>query len=323
MRFVIYGAGGIGGAIGGRLHQAGHEVVLVARGDHLAALRERGLTLRSPAETVVLPVPAVAHPAEAELGPGDVVVLTMKSQHTAVAVTELARVAPPGIAVACAQNGVANERVALRSFPDVYGIAVMLPATHLSPGVVEAWSTPVTGMLDIGRYPAGVDSTAEAVAAALAGATFDSVPRRDVMRWKYRKLEVNLGNAADAVAGAAGRSSPVVDRAVAEAEAVFDAAGIDRASAEEDMARRGDLLRMHSIDGARWEGGSSWQSLARGAGSIETDFLNGEIARIGRMVGQPAPVNARLTALARRAAAQRARPGSLDPGELRRALSLT
>ena len=82
MRFVIYGAGGIGGAIGGRLHQAGHDVVLVARGDHLAALRERGLTLRSPAETVVLPVPAVARPAEAELGPGDVVVLAMKSQHT-------------------------------------------------------------------------------------------------------------------------------------------------------------------------------------------------------------------------------------------------
>ena len=120
----------------------------------------------------------------------------MKSQHTADAVAELARVAPPGIAVACAQNGVANERVALRSFPDVYGIAVMLPATHLSPGVVDAWSTPVTGLLDIGRYPAGVDATAEAVAAAFAEATFDSVARPDVMRWKYRKLEVNLGNAA-------------------------------------------------------------------------------------------------------------------------------
>jgi 2-dehydropantoate 2-reductase len=316
MRFVIYGAGGIGGAIGGRLHQAGHDVVLVARGGHLAALRERGLTLRSPAETVVLPVPAVAHPAEAELGPGDVVVLAMKSQHTAEAVAELARVAPPGIAVACAQNGVANERVALRSFSDVYGIAVMLPATHLSPGVVEAWSTPVTGMLDIGRYPAGVDSTAEAVAAALVGATFDSVPRRDVMRWKYRKLEVNLGNAADAVAGAAGRSSPVVDRAVAEAEAVFHAAGIDRASAEEDMARRGDLLRMHSIDGARWEGGSSWQSLARGAGSIETDFLNGEIVLLGRLHGVPTPVNELLQRLAREAATAGRRPGAMSADEV-------
>jgi 2-dehydropantoate 2-reductase len=316
MRFLIYGAGGIGGAIGGRLHQAGHDVVLVARGAHLADLNERGLTLRSPAETVVLPVPAVSHPAEAELGPGDVVVLAMKSQHTADAVAELACVAPPDIAVACAQNGVANERMALRLFPDVYGIAVMLPATHLSPGVVDAWSTPVTGMLDIGRFPAGVDATAEAVSAAFAGATFDSVVRPDVMRWKYRKLEVNLGNAAEAVAGAVARSSPVVDQAVAEAEAVFDAAGIDRASAEEDLARRGDLLRMHSIDGARWEGGSSWQSLARGAGSIETDYLNGEIVLLGRLHGVPTPVNELLQRLAREAAAAGGPPGTMSADEV-------
>jgi 2-dehydropantoate 2-reductase len=136
------------------------------------------------------------------------------------------------------------------------------------------------------------------------------------MRWKYRKLEVNLGNAADAVAGAAGRSSPVVDRAVAEAEAVFDAAGIDRASAEEDMARRGDLLRMHSIDGARWEGGSSWQSLARGAGSIETDFLNGEIVLLGRLHGVPTPVNELLQRLAREAAAAGRRPGAMSADEV-------
>jgi 2-dehydropantoate 2-reductase len=316
MRFVIYGAGGIGGAIGGRLHQAGHDVVLVARGRHLAALQDHGLTLRSPAATAVLPIPAVGHPGQAELGPGDVVVLAMKSQHTTGAVAELAGVAPPGIAVACAQNGVANERIALRSFHDVYPVAVMLPATHLSPGVVDAWSAPVTGMLDIGRYPAGVDATAEAVSAAFAGATFDSVPRPDVMRWKYRKLEVNLGNAAEALAGAVARSSDVVDRAVAEAEAVLDAAGIDRASAEEDMARRGDLLRMRPIDGDRWEGGSSWQSLARGADTIESDYLNGEIVLLGRLHGVPTPMNELLQRLAREAAAAGRPPGAMSADEL-------
>jgi 2-dehydropantoate 2-reductase len=316
MRFVIYGAGGIGGAIGGRLHQAGQDVVLVARGDHLAALRENGLTVRSPAGTAVVAVPAVGHPAEAGLGPGDVVVLAMKSQHTTDAVAELAAVAPPDIAVACAQNGVANERRALRTFPDVYGIAVMLPATHLSPGVVDAWSAPVTGMLDIGRYPAGVDATAEAVAAAFAGATFDSEPRPDVMRWKYRKLEVNLGNAAEALAGPAARSSGLVERAGAEAAAVFDAAGIDRASAEEDMARRGDLLQMRPIDGDRWQGGSSWQSLARGADTIETDYLNGEIVLLGRLHGVPTPVNELLQRLAREAAADGRPPGAMSADEV-------
>ncbi len=316
MRFVIYGAGGIGGVVGGRLHQAGHDVVLVARGDHLVALREHGLTLRSPDESVVLPIPAAAHPGEADLQPGDVVVLAMKSQHTAGAIEDLARVAPPGVAVACAQNGVANERMALRAFADVYGIAVMLPATHLRPGVVDVWSTPVSGLLDIGRYPTGLDATAEAVAAAFAGATFDSVVRPDVMRWKYRKLEVNLGNALDAVVGAAGRSSPLLDRAVAEAEAVFDAAGIDRASTEEDMARRGDLLRMHAIDGERWEGGSSWQSLARGAGTIESDYLNGEIVLLGRLHGVATPVNELLQRLAAEAVAAARPPGHLSADEV-------
>src|SRR5262245_37370875 len=128
MRFMIYGAGAVGGTIGGRLFEAGHDVTLVARGDHLRAPRDEGLTLASPNGTAVLPIPAVEHPAEAAPGAGDVVVLAMKSQHTAAAVTELAACAPLGVGVVCAQNGVENERVALRSFPDVYGMSVMLPA---------------------------------------------------------------------------------------------------------------------------------------------------------------------------------------------------
>lgn len=316
MRFVIYGAGGIGGVIGGRLHQAGHDVVFVARGDNLAALRDHGLTLRAPGGTAVLPVHAVGHPRDADLRSGDVVVLAMKTQHTGEALDDLARVAPRGIAVACAQNGVENERLALRSFADVYAVAVMLPATHLSPGVVHAWSAPVTGLLDVGRYPSGVDATAEAVAAALGGATFDSVARPDVMRWKYRKLVLNLGNAVEALAGPAGRSSDLLARAAEEAEAVFDAAGIDRASADEDRARRGDLLTMRPIDGDRWEGGSSWQSLSRGSGSIETDYLNGEVALLGRLHGVPTPVNELLQRLAREAAASGHPPGRLSVDEL-------
>src|SRR5215510_7023189 len=114
MRFVIYGAGAVGGTIGGRLFEAGHDVTLLARGDHLRVLRDDGLTLASPNGTAVLPIPAAEHPAEAAPRAGDVVVLAMKGQHTAAAIDELAACAPPGVAVVCAQNGVENERVALR-----------------------------------------------------------------------------------------------------------------------------------------------------------------------------------------------------------------
>lgn len=316
MRFVIYGAGAIGGVVGGRLFQAGHDITLVARGDHLLALRHAGLTLRSPDGTVTLRVPAVGSPADADLADGDVVVLAMKGQHTVAAVAELAQVAPPTIRVACAQNGVENERVALRSFAEVYAMSVMLPASHLDPGVVVASSSPVTGLLDLGRYPAGADATAEAVAAALSGATFSSQARADIMRWKFRKLLLNLGNAVQAVTGRVGRGNPLVARLVEEGEAALRAAGVDYASVEEEAERRGDLLQVRSVDGERRPGGSSWQSLARGVGSIESDYLNGEIVLLGRLHGVPTPANELMQRLARRLAAEGSPPGSLTTDEV-------
>jgi 2-dehydropantoate 2-reductase len=312
MRFVVYGAGAVGGTIGGRLFQAGHDVTLIARGDHLRALQRDGLTLRSPDGTVTLPVPAVGTPGEAELAEGDVVLLGMKTQQTTDAVASLAGVAPTGTAVVCAQNGVENERIALRSFPDVYAMVVMLPAAHLEPGAVEAYSAPTTGLLDLGRYPAGADATAEAIAGALTGATFSSVARPDIMRWKYRKLVLNLGNAVEATTGQSGWSTPLARRLAAEGEAVLRAASIDTASRDEDMQRRGDLMQMLPIDGRDRVGGSTWQSLARGLGSIESDYLNGEIALLGRLHGVPTPANDLMQRLANRLAADRRPPASIS-----------
>ncbi|HEY2998356.1 MAG TPA: 2-dehydropantoate 2-reductase [Acidimicrobiales bacterium] len=316
MRFVIYGAGAIGGTIGGRLFEAGHDVTLIARGEHLRALRGEGLTLAAPAGTVTLPIPAVGDPRAAGLAGGDVVVLAMKSQDTGPAVEALVRSAPPDIAVVCAQNGVENERVALRSFPDVYAMSVMLPATHLRPGMVEANSAGAHGLLDLGRYPTGIDATAEAVADALTGGGFVSMARPDIMRWKYRKLILNLANAVEAVCGPAGRQSPLVARVMEEGETVLAAAGIDPVTPAEDAERRADHLPLRRVEGRRREGGSSWQSLTRGLGTIETDYLNGEIVLLARLHGVPAPANALLQRLADEAAAERHPPGSIPPEDV-------
>ena len=316
MRFVIYGAGAIGGTIGGRLFEAGHDVTLIARGEHLRVLRGEGLTLAAPAGTVTLPIPAVGEPRAAGLAGGDVVVLAMKSQDTGPAVEALVRSAPPDIAVVCAQNGVENERVALRSFPDVYAMSVMLPATHLRPGMVEANSAGAHGLLDLGRYPTGIDATAEAVADALTGGGFVSMARPDIMRWKYRKLILNLANAVEAVCGPAARQSPLVARVMEEGETVLAAAGIDPVTPAEDAERRADHLPLRRVQGRRREGGSSWQSLTRGLGTIETDYLNGEIVLLARLHGVPAPANALLQRLAGEAAAERHPPGSIPPEDV-------
>jgi 2-dehydropantoate 2-reductase len=213
--------------------------------------------------------------------------------------------------VVCAQNGVDNERLALRLFERVYGMCVMLPASHLSPGVVEVSSSPVSGILDLGRYPAGVDDVASSVAADLSASTFSSVPEPLVMRRKYAKLLMNLGNALEAACGASARSSALGVAARAEAVACFEAAGIDYASDEEDRARRGSLLTPVGRQGS-----SSWQSLARGTGSIEADYLNGEIVLLGRLWGVATPVNALLQTVAGELARSGAAPGSLTLQEL-------
>ena len=70
MRFVVYGAGAIGGVVGGRLHEAGHEVVLIARGDHHDAIRDaRPPLVASDEETVHAPIPVVSHPAGSTSAP--------------------------------------------------------------------------------------------------------------------------------------------------------------------------------------------------------------------------------------------------------------
>ena len=111
-----------------------------------------------------------------------------------------------------------------------------LGGESLEAGVVQAFSAPVPGLLDIGRYPSGTDEFTARVAAAFRAASFDSVERGDVLRWKYRKLLTNLANAVEAVCHPSGRGA-IIDLAREEGVACLEAAGIDFASAEEDRAR--------------------------------------------------------------------------------------
>jgi len=315
MKFVIYGAGAIGGGIGGCLAQSGADVVLVARGAHLAAMVANGLQLHQPAGAFRVDVPAVGHISEAGLRPGDVVILTVKSQHTAGAIDELAGIGEPDLAVVCAQNGVDNERQALRFFARVYGMCVMMPATHLEPGEVEIKDGPVRGVLDLGRYPAGADDTAESIASALRPAGFAADVHPAIMTRKYRKLLANLGNAIDAAAGRDGRNSFLAGAARREAWTCFDATGIEVGSEDEDKERR-TVLDMSPSRPGRASGSSSWQSLARGSASIEAGYLNGEIVLLGRQHGIATPVNELLAAVAADLVRRRAAPASMSVAEL-------
>jgi 2-dehydropantoate 2-reductase len=220
------------------------------------------------------------------------------------------------------QNGVENERRVLRRFPHTYAMCVMCPATHLRPGVIQAHSAPISGLLDLGRYESGLDDTARTIADAIDATTFQSVARPDIMRWKYRKLLMNLANAVEALCGPAGRGSAVARAAQREGNAALEAAGIAVASVEEDRARRADHLQMRTTGSGAWSGGSSWQSLARGTGSIEAEFLNGEIVLLGALHGVATPVNALLQRLALQAAVGGGEAGTWGIDELSEAAGI-
>src|SRR6478736_4459458 len=259
MRYIVIGAGAIGGTIGGKLAASGHEVVLVARGAHLDAIRAKGLTLATPDGTSTLDIPAVAGPAELGLREDAVLLLATKTQDAEPLLTDWAwqpvrnttGSAAAALPVVCAQNGVASERIALRRFRQVYGMCVWLPATHLEPGVVEANGVPLAGLLQIGRYPSGADATAERIGADLTASGFLAPVTADVMRWKYGKLLANLSNATEAVCGhdAWLHATELRRRVTAEGRAVLDMAGIPYASNKESAAIRADHVQILPVNG--------------------------------------------------------------------------
>src|SRR4051794_3350828 len=319
-RIVIVGAGAIGGAVGARLFEAGSDVTLVAPGAHAEGIARAGPALVEPEREVTVPVPVVTSVADAGIDDDTLVVLGVKTQDTPPVLADLRAAAPPGTAVFCFQNGVANERLVAEVFPATYGVVVMMPAAHLEPGVVEAYASPIPGLFDIGLASGGVDTATDALVAELVRAGFDARAVPDVMRWKYTKLLMNLGNAVEAICVRDADAGELVGRARREARGVFDAAGIEHASVEEERERRGGVLQGRGIHRAHPGGGSSWQAIARGLGSIEADAFNGEVVRVGAAHGVPAPVNEVIRDRTVVAAAARVVPNSIPAGELLAAL---
>ncbi|MBF4767668.1 ketopantoate reductase family protein [Nocardioides agariphilus] len=314
MRYVVYGAGAVGGVIAARLALGGHDVQVVARGAHLEAIQRRGLRLVTAHDEAVVELRAADTVADLDVGSDTAVLVSVKSHQTAAIMHDVLRGTPPDVTLVSAQNGVANEATMLRGRHHVLGMVVMLPSSHLEPGVVIQGSSAKPGLLDLGCFPSGTDDRAEAVADGLRAGGFESVVRPDIMAWKYRKLMLNLGNAAQA-ACAPGADKDELDELVrSEGEAVLAAADIAMVSEATDARRRADHLDT-SLMRARG-GGSTWQSLRRGTGDVEVDYLNGEISLLGRLHGVPTPANDLLRDTVWRLAAERAEPGSVAAADL-------
>ena len=156
----------------------------------------------------------------------------------------------------------------------------------------------------------------------LSAAGFFAAVNPAVMRAKGAKCLGNLANAVAAITGNQRGAEAFMERTRDEARRVWRAAGIDFEESDEFDARR----KARYLGSDRWprehgpprQGGSSWQSLLRGAGSIESEFLNGEVVRLGRLLGIPAPCNEVLWRRAEEMARDGAPPGRYSIADLTR-----
>ncbi|MGH8872887.1 MAG: ketopantoate reductase family protein [Acidimicrobiia bacterium] len=136
MRLAVVGAGGVGGYFGGRLSNAGHEVVVVARGSHLEAIGEAGLRVRSIFGDFTAHPPVSDEPAD--FGPCDAVLFSVKSFDTEQAVGRIAPLIGPDTVVVSLQNGIDNEEKIAAALGEshVAGGAAFIFSSIVEPGLI-------------------------------------------------------------------------------------------------------------------------------------------------------------------------------------------
>lgn len=320
-RFIIYGAGAVGGVIGGQLALAGKEVILIGRGRHIDAIREHGLRYKMPTGTHILSVAAVTAPGEIGFQTGDVILLCVKGQDTDAALRDL-RAVTKDVPIFCCQNGVRNEEIASKYYQMVYGVMVRVGAIFVTDGEVATRREP-PGWLVMARYPSGTDDLLKSVAANLRDAGFYVLVTSDAMPYKWGKLMFNLTNAISAITNVRGAENESAARAVqAEAQDLLAQAGIRWISARELERQWPEITTPPRAAHADEVPTSTWQSLARQSGAVETDFLNGEIVRIAKRLGKRAPISEMLLRITEEMAAKREMPGKYTPAEVRELLGL-
>ncbi|WGL52033.1 2-dehydropantoate 2-reductase N-terminal domain-containing protein [Nocardioides sp. BP30] len=310
-RYVVIGGGAVGGALAAHLVPAGHEVVLVARGEHGKRIAADGLRVRRPAGTETVDVPVAAGPDDLELRAGDVLLLTVKTQDAETALAQwawqpvtgatggedgsTAATAATALPILTFQNGLATEDLALRRFRRVYGAVAAIAAGYVTPGEIVSPSVDPAGLFWIGRHPGGSDELQESIVADLRGAGFAAFSVTDIGAQKAAKLLGNLSqNGLALLEGSAEERGRAEQALREEAVAVFAAAGVALPPGGA-LDRHGVTLQVGDVPGYR-SLGSTWQSFARGTSS-EIDYLNGEVVLLARRAGVPAPLSERLQEL--------------------------
>jgi len=295
MRIAAMGAGGVGGYFGARLQQAGHDVVFFARGKHLAALREKGLTLKSTHGDAQLKVAVLEEPAQA--APVDVVIFAVKLWDTEGAAERLRPIIGRHTVVIPFQNGVESVERLQKVLPKeaVMGGSAYIATRIAAPGVIEHIGQ--MARLQFGPVLPAQRPAAAAFLAACKEARIDAEMPDDVVRAIWEKfvflVAVSSATAVSRAPLGVVRTDPDLRRlfesALRETWALGRARGVPLADGlVED--------RLKYLDTMPHEMKASMAHDLEAGGRLEAPWLCGAVARMSAEQGLDAPVNATVYA---------------------------
>lgn len=292
MKIAVMGAGGVGGFFGGRLAHAGADVSFIARGAHLAAMRERGLKIESAAhgDMHVAKVRATDDPKS--IGAADLVIIAVKLWAMDAAIDAIRPVVGPGTAVLSLQNGVIKDDILKREFGEAAVLGgVGYVATHISrPGVIHQTGT--LQRLVFGEYDGNHSPRVEALLAALRNAGVQAEISADIRRtlWEKYVFLVGLAGTTATMRLPIGpiRANPQT-RAflfdiMRETVAVGRALGV---TLPENYAED----RLAFADSVAADMTSSLHHDLERGNPLEVEWLNGGVVDLGRTAGVATPCN--------------------------------
>jgi len=290
MRIAVMGAGGVGGYFGGRLAQAGHDVSFVARGAHLAAMKARGLSLKSPLGDATVKVRATEDPAE--LGTADVVLFAVKLWDTESAAEQIRPLVANGGVVIPFQNGVESiERVGkVLGLERAMGGAAYIASRLGEPGVIVQTGT--MARLRFGPVLPSQNNMAEAFLAACKDAKIEAELTDDIVRvlWEKFVLLVSISATTTVARSSVGvvRGDPdlrwLLETCMRETWALGRKRGV--ALADDFVAQT-----LKFVDGLPAEMRASMAADLEAGGRLEAPWLSGAVARMSRGAGLEAPAN--------------------------------
>lgn len=291
MRFIVIGAGGVGGCFGGELARAGHDVTMFARGAHLEAMRKNGLTVRTPAGSFVARV-AVTDDI-ASFPEADVALVGVKSYSLADVVPVARAAAARGACVVPLLNGVtAADDLIAGGVPrgNVLGGIARISAARIAPGIVERRSE--FQSVVVGELTGGITSRATAIADAFRSAGIDARPSgaMEVELWQKFVFITAMAAVCGLSRSSIGpvREAPggrrLIQRAVAEVVAVGRARGV--ALPDDETPRT-----VAYIDTLPAAIKPSFLLDLQAGGDTELETLSGTVARLASEYGIECPIH--------------------------------